>query len=196
MEVILKRRTIRNYSNQPLDLNQVSYLLYLSYGITSKNARENYVECFRASPSAGATYPLELYPFVFNVEGLKRGIYHYNVRDNVLEFLKEGDFRTKLSDIALGQDFVAKSAVTFVLTAIFDRTIFKYGERGYRYVLLDAGHLVQNIYLVSTALGLGACSIGGFFDDELNALLEIDGVNESAIYAISVGKINVEKENS
>jgi SagB-type dehydrogenase family enzyme len=143
----------------------------------------------RSAPSAGALYPFEIYVIVNNVSGLKRGIYHYQVLTHSLELIKLGDYRSKITNCCLNQDMAGKSGVTFVLTAIFERVTFKYDERGYRYVYIEAGHISQNIYLQATSLGLGSVVIGAFYDDKINKLLKIDGKKEAAIYVHAVGKI-------
>jgi SagB-type dehydrogenase family enzyme len=143
---------------------------------------------FRAAPSAGALYPIELYPVVHNVSDLPSGIYHYAVREHALERLEQGDFRSGVTQAGLYQGFLAQANVCFVLSAIFQRTRWRYHERTYRYVLLEAGHIAQNLYLEATSMGLGACAVGAFLDGTLNDLLGLDGVGEAALYIISVGE--------
>ncbi len=185
-EVILSRRSGREFGELPLSKRDISYILEHTYVASEKESKE-FPGYFRPSPSAGALYPLELYLLVFNVDEIPQGIYHYHALSHALEFIKEGFFADKIADICLAQDFIRSSGICFAVTAIFDRTQTKYGDRGYRYVLLDAGHLVQNVYLAATALNLPVCSVGGFYDDEFNQLLEIDGVNEAVVYAVVVG---------
>ncbi|MBF2021000.1 MAG: SagB/ThcOx family dehydrogenase [Hydrococcus sp. C42_A2020_068] len=154
---IATRRSQRDYTDAPLSLIQLSRLLHLAQGITQSD-RE-----LRSVPSAGALYPLEIYTVVHRVEGLPAGIYHYAVQTHQLERLKSGDFRTNLVMAGLGKGFLAKASVCLVISAIFQRTRWKYRVRTYRYVLMEAGHLGQNIYLTATSLELGACAIGAFF---------------------------------
>lgn len=182
-EAIRKRRSIRTYSKQPLKLSHLSSLLFSAQGITGKY----YGTYLRASPSAGALYPIEIYVVVGNVEKLKPGIYHYNVLEHSLELLKEGDFRKKLRQAGLNQEMLEDAAVTFILTAIWERVTYKYDERGRRYAYMESGHISQNIYLQATSLGLGSVCVGAFFDDEVHKLLEIDGKKESVIYLHCVG---------
>ncbi len=182
-EVIEARRSVRDYSGGSLSQEALSRLLHAAQGITERRRG------LRAAPSAGALYPIELYAVVHNVAGLEPGIYHYAVREHELELLEAGDFRAAVTRAGLGQDFLGRANVCFVLSAIFQRTRWKYRERTYRYVLLEAGHVGQNLYLAATAMGLGACAVGAFLDDELNDLLGLDGQEEAAIYVISVGKI-------
>lgn len=141
---------------------------------------------FRVYPSAGARYPLEIYLVVNRVKSLEKGLYHYNVKEHSLELLRKDNFDKFMAEIT-GQDLVAKAGVVIFISAILDRTRVKYGDRGYRFVLLDAGHLAQNVYLVSEALKLQCCSIGGFIDDELNKLLDLEGTSEKVIYLIALG---------
>lgn len=182
-KTIETRRSKRDYLNKPISLVNLSQLLYLGLGITNSH-RE-----LRSAPSAGALYPLEVYPVVYRVEGLPEGIYHYDIRNHKLEQLKAGDFRVKVVAGGLGQNFLGQGSICFILSGIWQRTRWKYGPRTYRYVLMEAGHVGQNLYLAATSLGLGACAVGAFFDDALNNLLELDGISEAVLYLVSVGQI-------
>lgn len=189
-EVILKRRSIRDFSGRALNLKEVSKLLFFAYGITGYGYYDDgSSQSFRSAPSGGALYPLEIYPVLLNVKGAKKGIYHYNVKNHLLELLREGDYRDKLYNYCLRQELVKTASIMFLITGVFYRSKFKYGERGYRYVLFDTGHLAQNIYLTATAMNLGPVSLGGFIDDGINEMLQIDGINESIIYIVAIGKI-------
>jgi SagB-type dehydrogenase family enzyme len=182
-EAIAGRRSRRNYAKRPLTLAQLSQLLFAAQGITG----EYRGRLLRSAPSAGALYPMEIYPVVNNVSGLKSGIYHYAVREHSLEFIKSGDFHRQMTKACLDQEMAGDAQVAFVLSCIFSRVCYKYGERGYRYGFIEAGHIGQNIYLEATSLGLGAVAMGAFYDDKLNELLEIDGKDEAAIYVLAVG---------
>jgi SagB-type dehydrogenase family enzyme len=182
-ETIGARRSVRNYAAKPMSLQELSYLLYAAQGITDGGRG------FRAAPSAGALYPIELYPVVHNVAGLGAGIYHYAVGERELALLQAGDFRAAVRKAGLWQDFLATAGVCVVLSAIFQRTRWRYRERTYRYVMLEAGHIGQNLYLAATSLGLGACAVGAFLDDEFNELLGLDGEEEAVLYVISVGAL-------
>lgn len=186
-EAIQQRRSIRDFSGEPLKLEEISKLLYLANGITGV-LQSDIPLALRAAPSAGALYPIELYPIVLNVADVRPGVYHYNVKAHVLELLQPGNYRDLLYNYTLKQEMILTASVVFLLTAVFKRTKSKYGERGYRYVLLDAGHIAQNLYLTATAMKLGVVSIGGFYDDALNQLLNVDGVDEAVVYIITVGK--------
>ena len=183
-EAIEKRRSRRDFSGQPLTLSALSGLLHYAGGITLPGGYP-----LRAAPSAGALYPIEIYPVVHDVEDLAPGVYHYAVQEHALELLKEGDFRAEMVGHAVGQEMVGEANVAFILTAIFQRTRWKYGPRAYRYILLEAGHIGQNIYLAATSLGLGACAVGAFFDQGLNRLLDIDGEEEAALYLLIAGRL-------
>ena len=178
-ETMRARRTVRLFTEEKLGLDDLGRLLYFTDGITGSQALDHGTLPLRASPSAGALYPIELYVASFSVDGLDEGIHHYEVEDNALEFIRPGQFRQDLFEVTHRQEMVLQSAAAILMTAMFGRTKSKYGERGYRYVLLDAGHLAQNLYLESTALGLGCATVGGFLDDKANHLLGIDGLDES-----------------
>ncbi|MEA5466299.1 SagB/ThcOx family dehydrogenase [Leptothoe sp. PORK10 BA2] len=180
---ITSRRSHRRYNTQrQMALRQLSQLLFLTQGITW-DERE-----FRTVPSSGALYPLEIYPIVHRVDGLEPGLYHHAIQTHQLELVKAGDLRQPLIKAGLSQDFLGEAQVCFVVSGIFQRTRWKYHERTYRYVLMEAGHLGQNLYLAATALGLGVCGIGAFLDDPLNELLGIDGETEAALYLVTVGE--------
>ena len=188
-EVMHKRRSLRDYSEKSLQLREVSRLLFYGYGETSELNLGNYSVGLRASPSAGALYPLDIYPLICRVDKVDSALYHYNVRDHTLEQLKKGDFLNDLIPLIQSEnnEWLAKAAVIFFITATFRRNQMKYGERGYRGVLLDAGHLSQNILLSATGLGLGSCIIMACMDDQVNDFLGVDGVEESILYSISIG---------
>lgn len=182
-EAISLRRSVRDYSTKPLNLSQLSQLLHSAQGITGEwNGLE-----LRSAPSAGALYPYEIYPIVNNVETLPQGIYHYGVTDHQLERMAEGDFRKAILEAGLGQESLATSAVNFVMAAVFERVTRKYGDRGVRFVYMEAGHIAQNISLQSVSLGLGSVVIGAFSDRKMNQLIGMDGVKEAVIYLQAVG---------
>jgi SagB-type dehydrogenase family enzyme len=188
-DVVTKRRSIRRFSNVPLDLTEISKLLYFGNGITGKLAPsgQGIVQPVRAAPSGGALYPIELYLAVCNGTDIEPGIYHYVAATHALEQLALGDFAPALSEATSDSALFSHASITIILTAMFERTRFKYGERGYRFALLEAGHIAQNILLTSTALDLGGVAVGGFIDDEINEILGIDGVDEASIYMIALG---------
>lgn len=184
-EAIQKRRSVRNYSLNPLTKAQLSQLLFAAQGITGKM----YGQPLRTAPSAGALYPFETYLIVNNVQGIAQGVYHYDVQSHELETVKQGNFKKEITDAGLKQEMLGEADVTFVLAAIFDRVRHKYGERGFRYVYMEAGHISQNISLQAVSLGLGSVSVGAFFDKKVNQLIGIDGHREAAVYLHAVGTL-------
>ena len=183
-EAISARRSVREFADEPIDMGQLSYLLWASTGI--QRVEQGYE--FRTAPSAGALYPIETYVVANRVAGLANGLYHYSIRPHKLEELRAGDLGLALSRSALDQSLCLEAAAVFIWTAVFFRSKWKYEQRGYRYVYMDAGHICENLYLAATGLGLGACAVGALLDDELNGILGVDGVEESAIYMCAVGK--------
>lgn len=182
-EVIRKRRSIRSFKDKPLSKGHLTQLLWATQGITRKEMGFE----FRACPSAGALYPVETYIIIHDVENIEPGIYHYNVKNHELEQLKKGDFRTQTAQAALDQDMAYTASVVFIWTAVFQRSKWKYEQRAYRYVYLDAGHIAQSLALAAVSLDLGTCQIAALYDDEVNSLLEIDGKEESVLYTSVVG---------
>jgi len=180
---IRERRSCRDFGKTPLSLATLSQLLWASQGITKKVQGFE----FRAAPSAGALYPVETYLAVLNVDGLEPGIYHYDVRHHELEPISKGDRRADLAAALLDQQFIAEANVVFLWTAVFQRSKWKYKQRAYRYVYLDAGQIAQNLALAAVALGLGSCQIGALYDDEVNSILGVDGEEESILYTTAVG---------
>ncbi len=179
-----KRRSVRNYSfDAVLPLGTLSALLWATQGITA--ATGNYQ--LRSAPSAGALYPIETYLLVRSVEGLAQGLYHFRPLSFDLEFLQSGDFGRSLAEAALGQRMMAEAQTVFIWTAVVARSKWKYRQRAYRYIYLDAGHIAQNLYLAGTAAGIGICGVGAFFDDRVNSLIGVDGTEETVLYLASAG---------
>lgn len=181
--VIGKRRSVRSFRDSPLSKQDLSQLLWATQGITKRDRGFE----FRTCPSAGALYPVETYLFVHNVEDIEAGIYHYNIPHHNLEQLRKGDFRLEIAQAALDQDMAFGADVVFVWTALFARAKWKYEQRAYRYVYLDAGHIAQNLALAAVGLNLGSCQIAALYDEEVNSLLAIDGKEESVLYMSVVG---------
>ena len=184
-----RRRTTREFSGAPISLKQFSRIVKATWG------RESYYETkafgrllHKTSPSAGARHPVETYAVVNSVDGLARGLYHYSVMDDSLELLKSGDLREKCVEYCAGQDWVRQASAVFFMTAVVARTQWKYRDpRAYRALLFDTGHLSQTFLLTSTALGLGAFCIGIIADLLIERDLGLDGVNETALFAVGVG---------
>ncbi len=182
-EVLRRRKSIRSFSSKPLSLNDLAYLLWASTGIQ----RTEHGYQFRTVPSAGALYPIETYIASNNVENLEKGLYHYNIKNHLLEEIKLGSFGVNLAHAALSQEMCADASVVFIWTAVFRRSKWKYSQRAYRYIYLDAGHIAQNLGLAAASINCGSCEVGAFFDDELNSIVGIDGTEESTICLSVIG---------
>lgn len=177
------RRSKRKFGDSLFNRNDLSLLLWASQGITGQAG--NYF--FRTAPSGGALYPIETYLAVNRVEGMDPGLYHFDPKEFILDKLSGFSSAHELAHAALGQSFTGHAAVTFIWSAVFRRTMSKYGHRGMRYILLDAGHICQNLLLAAEALGHSACPVAAFFDEEMNKLLSLDRNEESVIYMAATG---------
>lgn len=185
-KALYKRRSRRVYKGEEsLPLSVLSALLWATQGITEHHGDS----LFRTAPSAGGLFPVETYLNIRSVEELRPGIYHFRPGRFDLELLKKGDFSKSLARAALQQEIVSAAQVTFVWSAVLARSKWKYRQRAYRYIYLDAGHVCQNLYLAGEVLGLGVCAIGAFFDDAVNELVGVDGTAETVIYMATVGRI-------
>jgi SagB-type dehydrogenase family enzyme len=173
------RRSSRDFPALPLRLATLATLLHAGYGATAPGRR--------AVPSGGALYPLELYVAASRVDGLAPSLLHFDPEAHALETLREGDVTAELGAASAAPGVLDGSAAAVLVSAVFWRSRFKYGLRGYRFALLEAGHLVQNIALAATALDVAALPLGGFYDDRLDELLGLDGVDESVVYAVVLG---------
>jgi SagB-type dehydrogenase family enzyme len=183
-ETLLKRKSERSFDPEgPISLGELSDFLYWSAGIKEKSPNSPR----RMYPSGGARYPLEIYPIVFRADGFKNAVYHYAPLGHKLEEIADASWLEKTAEIIF-EEKMQKAAVIFIITAVFERTMMKYQEFGYRLILEEAGHLCQNFYLVAAAMDLAGCGLGGFSDKLANQLLEIDGKNEGAVYAFAFGK--------
>jgi len=182
-EILQHRRSCRRFGRNALSVKDIAMLLWASQGITGRAG--NFF--FRTAPSAGALYPVETYLSVQNVETIEAGLFHFQPADFSLERLSTKFSGDKIAEAALGQSFLEKAGAVLIWSALLRRNFSKYGHRGMRYVCMDAGHICQNMLLAAEALGLGACPVAAFYDDELNALLELDGTEESVIYLAAVG---------
>jgi SagB-type dehydrogenase family enzyme len=179
------RRSVREYSAEPISVSDLAYLLWCTQGV-KVSTRSG--ATLRTVPSAGARHALETHVLVNRVEELPPGLYRYEALEHGL-FLVAGGPRpaAELTEACLGQSMVSASAVTLVWSAVPYRMTWRYGERGYRYLLLDAGHARQNLYLAGEALGLGVCAIAAFEDELLDAAIGVDGESEFALYVATVG---------
>jgi SagB-type dehydrogenase family enzyme len=181
-----ERVTIRNYRDDPLSAAELSYLLWTTQGV-KMDVKPAGMK--RTVPSAGARHPFETVILANNVDGLQPGLYRYLASAHQLVSLSLAeDLAERMTAACLGQHHVRSSAVTFVWVAVPERTAWRYSGRALRYVLIDAGHICQNLYLAAWAIHCGVCAIGAFDDDALNGLLELDGETQLALYAATVGR--------
>ena len=170
-EALEQRRSIREFSREGLLLEDVSQLLWAAQGITGRRG-------YRAAPSAGGLYPLELYVVAGDVEGLSPGVYRYRPKKHDLVLVASGDQRKPLASAALGQGWVRQAPAVLVITGVYERTMTKYGQRGRRYVHMEVGHAAQNIYLKATAQRLGTVMVGAFDDEEVQEVLGLPAAHE------------------
>ena len=177
-EALKARRSIRDFPDDPLTLDEISQLLWAGQGLTNKRG-------YRTNPSAGATFPIELYLAAHNVTGLEPGLYHYSPHKETLTLVKEGSLRDQLTVSALNQGFVQKSAAVIIISAVFQRTADKYRERAVRYVHMEVGSIYQSIHLQAETLGLGTVVVGAFNDDTLKKLL---GIEEVPLIIMPIGR--------
>lgn len=185
-EAIETRKSLRKYADTPLTLDELSYLLWCTQGVKQVVSRP---ATLRTVPSAGARHAFETFLLVNNVEGIKPGLYRYiALSHKLMEITTESEIAQKVTIACNEQEFINSSAVTFIWSAVVDRMKWRYGERGYRYLHLDAGHICQNLYLTAESIDSGVCAIGAYDDDAINNLLGLDGENQFVIYAATVGK--------
>jgi SagB-type dehydrogenase family enzyme len=180
-EALQQRQSVRKYSEDPLSLTEIGQLLWAAQGINRPGG-------FRTAPSAGALYPLEVYVIAGNVKNLPAGIYKYNIPDHQLVKIVDGDQRSALGNAALGQGCIKSAPAVMVLTAVYERTKKKYGERGVRYAQIEVGCAAQNVYLQAVSLSLGTVFIGAFDDDEVRKVLGAPD-DEQPLAILPVGKI-------
>jgi SagB-type dehydrogenase family enzyme len=184
-EVIQQRRSRRRFTKEPLTLEELSFLLWSTQGV--KRVGQERVHTLRTVPSAGARHPFETYLILKNVEGLQPGLYRYLALEHQVIFLEELDHLREKTDVSYWLD--SEEAALFIWSAIPYRTEWRYGILSHKMIALDAGHVCQNLYLASEAIGAGTCAIGAYWQDEMDALLSLDGEDEFAIYMARVGKI-------
>jgi SagB-type dehydrogenase family enzyme len=180
-EALLKRRSTRDYKDEPLTLMDISQLFWAAQGVTDSRWS------LRTAPSAGALYPLEIYLVAGKVTGLAKGVYKYKPATHQLIKIKDGDIKKQVASAALGQRCIENGTVVIVLSAVYERTTKKYGDRGIRYVHMEAGHAAQNIYLQAVSLNLGTVAVGAFKDAEIRKVLSIPE-SENPLYIMPVGK--------
>ena len=185
-KVIEERKSVRTYHEKPLSLVELSWLLWCTQGVKQISDRPSTI---RTVPSAGARHSFETYLIINRVNGLKPGLYRFLATKHKLLVLDlDETLVDKFSAANWSSEMLSNSAVIFIWVAISDRMTYKYGNRGFRYLHLDAGHVCQNLYLASEAIECGSCAVGGFYDDAVNALLNLDGEEKFVIYMGTVGK--------
>lgn len=182
-EAISRRRSVRDFSPEPISQSQLSQILWAAQGITETTLKS------RAIPSAGATYPLEIFVACGRngIEEISAGIYHYNVADHSLSLHHQGDVRLDLARAALDEAMIYQAPVDIIICALYQRTTRHYGDRGERYVHIEVGHAGQNIYLEATALGLATVAIGAFHDEPVREVLRLDK-QYKPLYIMPVGR--------
>lgn len=184
--IIDLRKSVRNYQEADISFSELSYLLWSTQGV--KEVISN-VATRRTVPSAGARHAIETTVLVNRVEGLSPGLYRYLVLEHKIGVLKkDNQIVNEITKASFDQDFIAHSAITFIWSAVIYRMKWRYGERAYRYIFLDAGHIAQNLYLSAEAIGCGVCAIAAFSDDDMNRILGLDGKEHFVIYMATVGK--------
>ncbi len=188
-KAIEQRRSLRTYAREPLNQPELSFLLWATQWVRDFRSNEKVEIALRNVPSAGARHPFETYLLVNRVRGLKPGLYYYNPTKHGLVLLRPGEeMAGEICRGALDQEMVTASSVTFIWVAVPHRTVWRYSQRGYRYLYLDAGHVGQNLHLAAEAIASGACMIGAFYDEGMNEILKLDGKSAFVIYMASVGK--------
>ena len=181
------RVTTREMSPHSLRVDQVAALLHYGYGVTRDKKNSGLLRSLRMVPSAGALYPIEIFVHIRNVQSMPTGLFHYNPLKHHLRWLRDGIHSDEVARYFVAHTIPQHTSVLIFLTALFERSAFKYGNRGYRFTLLEAGHIAQNINLASSALKLGCKNIGGFYDREIDAFLQLDGISHSTVYVLAVG---------
>ncbi|QSQ13422.1 SagB/ThcOx family dehydrogenase [Myxococcus landrumensis] len=182
------RLSCRRFTGAPLSLEALGTLLYAGYGVRGTTHMNDLALFERTVPSGGGLYPLELYVLAHAVEQVPSGIHHYSPVSHALEQVREGGLPPGLcTRLFMQQPYLEKASAVLVVTLMPERSLWKYSDRGYRYLLLESGHVAQNINLTATALGVGSFNLGGFFDLELAELLSLDAEREFPVYGIALG---------
>ena len=184
-EILQGRRSRRNFTPDALTLNELNLLLWASQGVTADMGGYQ----LRTAPSSGALYPVETYLVVNRVEGLSPGIYHLSVKDWTLEGIRLGDVQLEGWRALRGQEMTRHAPVNVIWTAVLERCRAKYHERAYRYIWWDSAMIAENLHLAACAQGLGSCLMGSWYDDQVHALLGIDGATHFSVLTASVGHV-------
>jgi len=187
IQTLLNRKSIREFSQENIGFEDLGRLLSLSFGFRHDNGNPP----LRTYASAGARYPIEVYVAVLRSDDMEKGVYHFNVKDNSLELVKRGEFSDKLNSFYKNQDEVIPTGYPCLVlfSMVFNRTMQKYGERGYRFMLMDAGHMGQNLYLVATHLNLGVVALGAGSDndDRIDNIIGLESSEENVFYSFALG---------
>jgi SagB-type dehydrogenase family enzyme len=181
-QALSSRRSARQYAAKPLSAENVSQLLWSAQGVTNERG-------FRTAPSAGATFPLEMFVMINNVTGLQKGIYHYDPLEHTLNLIHAHDVSAQLARASFSQSMIQEGGAVFIFGAVFERTTKRYDERGIRYVYIEIGHASQNLHLQAAALNLGTVVIGAFQDEEVEEILNLDP-EIRVLYMMPVGNID------
>ncbi|HEQ78786.1 MAG TPA: SagB/ThcOx family dehydrogenase [Euryarchaeota archaeon] len=186
-DAIARRKSWRTFLQDPVSIEELSFLLWATQGVRDSS---NMKRIFRTVPSAGNRHAFETYLAVFDVEAVPKGLYRYLPLDHALAEVQHlPDLKEKVSKGCLGQDFVKKSAVTFIWTTVPYRMEWRYGEVSHKVIALDAGHVCQNLYLACEAIKCGTCAIGAYDQELMDSLLNVDGEEEFVIYIAPVGRV-------
>ncbi len=187
-DVIAARASRRDFGATPMTLDELGSLMHHSYGIRRYMPAYNTRQFpLRMVPSSGSLQAIELYLVANAVDGLDRGLYHYNPDGHVLELLDEGNMRRRVVGVSIMQEWLSHASVVLFMTCVMSRAEWKYGARGYRYLHTDAGVLINQLYLVATALHLRTCAVAAFMDDAANELLGVDGRDEFCTLLMGIG---------
>lgn len=187
-EVFEKRRSSRGLSPVTVSMESLAALLRAGYGETRENKDGVFPRPFRTVPSAGALYPLELYFHTVHTVGLEAGLYHYSPSRDVVTRIRDGDGSRFISEGLVQRTLAFDCSIFFFISGLPERSTFKYGNRGYRFLLMEAGHMAQNLSLTATALSFGCICVGGFFDRPIDEYLGFDGLNQSVFYLLAIGE--------
>jgi SagB-type dehydrogenase family enzyme len=186
-EVLSGRTSARSFGAGPVPFDRLVKGLILACGITRSNDDTDYPRPFRGVPSGGALYPLEVYLHAARVDGLAPGLYHLDPEDRSLDVLRFGDESDDIASFMVQPELFRQAAATVFVSAVFVRSVFKYSDRGYRFILLEAGHLAQNVLLTWEETGLAGVTVGGYLDRSADRHLGFDGINESVVYVLHAG---------
>lgn len=188
-DVLRSRRSCHDFQGGPMSLEALASVLAMGDGIVAVQRGEDPAEFqLRTAPSGGGLYPVETFCLVMDVEGVPPGVYHHDVPRHRLARVAETDCRRALLDSCNLESEVRGAAVCIALAVVLPRCSFKYGQRAYRFALMESGHIAQNLLLAAEANGLGALPVGGFFDDNLNRLVGLDGCQEFVVYCALIGR--------